>query len=118
MGFALLMVGLSVGRHPVVERRRALHVVGLAALAAFLVIERRVKAPMLDLRLFGDAAFSLNNATVFLNSVARMALTFLFVFYFQGAKGIDAVLAGIMLGPVAVGLLIASPIAGRLADRA
>ena len=73
---------------------------------------------MLDLHLFADRSFTLNNAQVLLNSVVRFALTFLFVFYFQGAKGIDAVLAGVMLGPVALGLLIASPIAGRMADHA
>jgi len=117
VGFALLMIGLSVGGIQSWGGVLPYLLVGVAALALFVVIEGRVKAPMLDLRLFRDAAFSLNNATVFLNSVARMALTFLFVFYFQGAKGIDAVLAGIMLGPVAVGLLIASPIAGRLSDR-
>lgn len=117
VGFALLMIGLSVGGIQSWGGVAPYLLVGLAALVLFVVIEGRVKAPMLDLRLFRDAAFSLNNATVFLNSVARMALTFLFVFYFQGAKGIDAVLAGIMLGPVAIGLLIASPIAGRLSDR-
>ena len=116
-GFALLMIGLSEGGIQSWSGVTPYLVVGVAALALFVVIEGKVKAPMLDLRLFRDAAFSINNATVFLNAVARMALTFLFVFYFQGAKGVDAVLAGIMLGPVAVGLLIASPIAGRLADR-
>ena len=116
-GFALLMIGLSVGGIESWGGVTPYLLVGLAALALFVVIESKVSAPMLDLRLFRDVAFTLNNATVFLNAVARMALTFLFVFYFQGAKGVDAVLAGIMLGPVALGLLVASPIAGRLADR-
>lgn len=117
-GFALLMIGLSIGGIQSWAGVGKYIVLGLVFLAAFILIERRVKAPMLDLRLFRDAAFSLNNAQVFLNSIVRFALTFLFVFYFQGAKGIDAVLAGVMLGPVALGLLIASPIAGRMADKA
>ncbi|ADV66564.1 MFS transporter [Deinococcus maricopensis] len=116
-GFALLMIGLSQGGIQSWSGVAPYIIVGLAGLAAFVAIERRVRVPMLDLRLFRDAAFTLNNFSVFLNAVTRMALTFLFVFYFQGAKGIDAVIAGIMLGPVAVGLLLASPIAGRLADR-
>ncbi|WP_027480694.1 MFS transporter [Deinococcus pimensis] len=117
-GFALLMIGLSQGG---IESWRGVTpylLAGLAGLGAFLAIQTRVRAPMLDLRLFRDASFSLNNASVFLNSIARMALTFLFVFYFQGAQGIDAVVAGVLLAPVAVGLLIASPLAGRVADRA
>ncbi|OLV15798.1 MFS transporter [Deinococcus marmoris] len=117
IGFALLMIGLSVGGIESWSGVTPYLLAGLAALALFVVIECKVRAPMLDLRLFQDVAFTLNNATVFLNAVARMALTFLFVFYFQGAKGIDAVLAGVMLGPVALGLLVASPIAGRLSDR-
>lgn len=116
-GFALLMIGLSEGGIESWSGVAPYLALGVAGLAAFVAIERRVRAPMLDLALFRDAAFSLNNAAVFLNAVVRMALTFLFVFYFQGAQGIDAVLAGVMLGPVAVGLLLASPIAGRLADR-
>jgi EmrB/QacA subfamily drug resistance transporter len=117
-GFALLMIGLSIGGIQSWNGVAKYILAGLAFLVAFVFIERRVRAPMLDLRLFADRSFTLNNAQVFLNSVVRFALTFLFVFYFQGAKGIDAVLAGIMLGPFALGLLISSPIAGRMADRA
>ncbi|WP_407540990.1 MFS transporter [Deinococcus radiomollis] len=117
-GFALLMIGLSIGGIQSWSGVGRYVVPGLLFLVAFVLIERRVKAPMLDLRLFRDRSFTLNNAQVFLNAIVRFALTFLFVFYFQGAKGIDAVLAGVMLGPVALGLLIASPIAGRMADKA
>lgn len=117
-GFALLMIGLSIGGIDSWNGVAKYILTGLAFLVAFVLIERRVRAPMLDLRLFADRSFTLNNAQVFLNSIVRFALTFLFVFYFQGAKGIDAVLAGVMLGPVALGLLIASPIAGRMADHA
>ena len=42
---------------------------------------------------------------------------FVFVFYFQGVKGDDPVLAGVKLAPLAIGMLIASPLAGIWADR-
>jgi MFS family permease len=42
---------------------------------------------------------------------------FVFVFYFQGVKGDDPVLAGVKLAPLAIGMLVASPIAGIWADR-
>ena len=42
---------------------------------------------------------------------------FLFVFYFQGAQGDDPITAGIKLAPMALGMLIASPLAGIYADR-
>ena len=117
-GFALLMIGLSIGGIESWAGVTRFLVPGALFLAAFVLIERRVKAPMLDLRLFSDLSFTLNNAQVFLNAIVRMALTFLFVFYFQGAKGVDAVVAGVLLVPLALGLLIASPLAGRLSDRA
>ena len=53
----------------------------------------------------------------FLNGLSRFALLFLFVFYFQGDKGQDPITAGIELAPMAIGMLIASPIAGVYADR-
>ena len=44
-------------------------------------------------------------------------MLFLLVFYLQGAKGDDPVTAGILLAPLAIGLLVLSPISGALADR-
>jgi len=42
---------------------------------------------------------------------------FLFVFYFQGAQGASPIRAGVELMPLAIGMLIASPLAGIYADR-
>jgi MFS family permease len=42
---------------------------------------------------------------------------FLFVFYFQGPEGDSPITAGIKLIPLALGMLVASPIAGVYADR-
>src|SRR4030081_3595504 len=42
---------------------------------------------------------------------------FVFVFYFQGVQGGSPLLAGVKLAPLAVGMLISSPLAGIWADR-
>ena len=42
---------------------------------------------------------------------------FIFVFYYQGAQGDDPITAGIKLAPMAIGMLVASPLAGIWADR-
>jgi MFS family permease len=42
---------------------------------------------------------------------------FVFVFYFQGVQGNSPILAGVKLAPLAVGMLISSPLAGIWADR-
>ncbi len=94
---------------------------GLAAavifLPLFVFVERRHKAPMLDLTIFNSRLFSAASAAAFLNGLARFALMFVFVFYFQGVQGDSPILAGLKLAPLALGMLIASPIAGIYADR-
>jgi EmrB/QacA subfamily drug resistance transporter len=86
-------------------------------LPLFVLAERRARAPMLDLSLFRIRVYSAAAAAAFLNGLARFALMFLFVFYFQGPQGDDPITAGIKLIPLAAGMLIASPPAGWWADR-
>jgi EmrB/QacA subfamily drug resistance transporter len=106
--------GLSSWDDPVV-------IVGLAAsailLPLFVVIEHRSPAPMLDLSIFRNKLFAAATGAAFINGLSRFALLFVFVFYFQGVKGDDPILAGIKLAPMAIGMLISSPLAGIWADR-
>ncbi len=94
---------------------------GLAAAAIFLplflVVESRQRQPMLDLSIFKNRLFSAAAAASFLNGLARFSLMFVFVFYFQGVQGDSPITAGIKLAPLALGMLVASPLAGRYADR-
>jgi EmrB/QacA subfamily drug resistance transporter len=92
-------------------------VVGAVLLPLFVVIERHQRAPMLDLTIFENRMFSAATAAAFINGLSRFALLFVFVFYFQGVKGDDPITAGIKLAPMAIGMLISSPIAGIWADR-
>src|SRR6201999_2425746 len=83
----------------------------------FVLIESRQKAPMLDLSIFRNRLFATASGAAFANGLARFALMFVFVFYFQGVQGDSPILAGVKLAPLAVGMLIASPLAGIWADR-
>ncbi len=87
------------------------------ALPVFLVVEWNQHAPLLDLTLFQDRLFAMGNLTGLLNAIARNGVLFLLVFYLQGARGENPVTAGLMLSPLAVGLIVLSPISGALADR-
>jgi EmrB/QacA subfamily drug resistance transporter len=106
--------GLSGWNDPVV-------IAGFAAAAVFLplfvAIEQRQRAPMLDLSIFRNRLFAAASAAALINGVSRFALLFIFVFYFQGAEGDDPITAGIKLAPMALAMLVASPIAGVIADR-
>jgi EmrB/QacA subfamily drug resistance transporter len=86
-------------------------------LPAFVLIERRASAPMLDLSIFNNRMFAAATAAAFINGLSRFALLFVFVFYFQGVMGDDPITAGIKLTPMAIGMLVASPLAGIYADR-
>jgi EmrB/QacA subfamily drug resistance transporter len=89
----------------------------LIALPAFVYVERRSADPLLDLGLFRNRLFAMGNLTSLLNGIARNGVLFLLVFYLQGVRGFDPVTAGLLLSPLAVGLLVLSPISGAIADR-
>src|ERR687887_509829 len=66
----------------------------------------------------GGALVSISWHWVFwFNGLSRFALLFVFVFYYQGAQGDAPIPAGIKLTPMALGMLVSSPIAGMWADR-
>src|SRR5436190_10919859 len=106
--------GLSGWSDPVV-------VVGFAVAAVllplFVVVESHGEAPMLDLSIFQNRLFAAATGAAFTNGLSRFALLFVFVFYFQGAQGDDPITAGIKLTPMAIGMLVSSPLAGIWADR-
>ncbi|MDX6473662.1 MAG: hypothetical protein QOK22_2478 [Gaiellaceae bacterium] len=92
-------------------------VVAVVLLPLFVLVEWRGRSPMLDLAMFKNRLFAAAAATAFMNGFARFALTFLFVFYFQGPQGQSPIMAGLELAPLAIGMLVASPLAGAVADR-
>jgi len=92
-------------------------VVAAILLPLFVAIERRGRTPMLDLSIFEDRLFAAATAAAFINGLSRFALLFVFVFYFQGAQGDDPITAGLKLTPMAIGMLVSSPVAGAWADR-
>jgi MFS family permease len=98
---------------------------GLALLMAFVVIERRVRAPMINLDLFRVRAFTAGNVAGFSMSLARGGLQFMIVIWLQGiwlplhgySFSQTPLWAGIYMLPLTVGFLIAGPISGTLSDR-
>ncbi|HWY17730.1 MAG TPA: MFS transporter [Solirubrobacteraceae bacterium] len=121
--FVLGLTGLVLGvsRGGLSGWNDSLVIGGLTAavvlLPAWVVIERRSRAPMLDLKLFDNRLFAAATAAAFINGLARFALMFLFVFYYQGAQSNSPIEAGVKLMPLALGMLVASPLAGIYADR-
>lgn len=92
-------------------------VVGFLLLAVFGWWETRVDAPMLDVRFFQNPRFSAASATITITYFAMFASTFLMTLYFQFILGYSPLKAGLMISPVALGLMMGAPMAPRFVAR-
>jgi MFS family permease len=98
---------------------------GIGLLAAFCVLETRVKEPMFQLSLFRVRAFAAGNLAALLTAVARGGMQFMLIIWLQGIwlplHGYDyaqtPLWAGIYLLPLTAGFLVAGPVSGFLSDR-
>ena len=90
---------------------------GCVLLVAFVGWERRVRAPMVPMRLFRNRAFAVGNLTTFLMSGATFAAAFLITQEFQFARGYSPISTGLRLLPFFGTPMIVSPLAGALSDR-
>ncbi len=91
---------------------------GGAVLAAFALWERRVRSPLIDMRLFRSPRFCWGTALATLVSFAMMGVLFATPLYFQDVLGLDALGNGVRQLPMIGGLLAGAILATRLARRA
>jgi predicted MFS family arabinose efflux permease len=86
--------------------------------AAFVVVERRTRHPMLDVGLFGNLRFTAASASVAISFFALSGFIFLVTQNFQFVKGYGPLSTGVRLLPVATCVAVASILGARLAVRA
>src|SRR5688500_14719831 len=91
--------------------------VAVVALAAFLTIERRRRAPMLDLTLFRSGTYAGANLAMLLVALAMFGVFFFLSLYMQNVLGFSAVQAGAAFLPMTILIILVAPWAGRLSDR-
>ena len=91
--------------------------VGVVFLAAFAWWEWRSPSAMLDVRFFKNPRFSAASATITLVFFALFGSTFLLTQYFQFVLGYSPLKAGVMIAPMAVGMMVGAPLAPRLVER-
>jgi len=92
-------------------------VVGVLALAAFVVVERRSRHPLVPPVLFADRVFSSANVVTLLVYGALGVVFLLLVLQLQTVAGFSPLAAGTALLPVTVVMLLFSARAGALAGR-
>ncbi|MEU3404342.1 MFS transporter [Streptomyces sp. NPDC006670] len=90
---------------------------GIALIAAFVVTELRTAEPGFDPRLLAQRRFAAGNAALMLVFLAMTAGSFYLAFYLQGARHYSAFQASLLGLPSALGVVVGSPVAVRLARR-
>ncbi|MFG6194018.1 MFS transporter [Nonomuraea sp. JJY05] len=104
-------------RGPAGERVLGGLVLSVLALTAFLLLERRARAPMLPLELFASRRFSASAAIGVLLNLGFYGLLFVVPLYFQQVRHLGAMATGLAMLPMALMPPIASPLSGWVAAR-
>ena len=86
-------------------------------LAAFVAIELRSRAPMLDVRLFRVPTFTGAQITAFAMSSGMFAQFLFLPLYLESVLGYSAVKTGAIFLPLSLVSFVVAPIAGRLSTR-
>ncbi|MGH8877755.1 MAG: MFS transporter [Stackebrandtia sp.] len=90
---------------------------GVLVLAAFVLYERRIAHPALDVRLFKERRFASASAVITLVFFGGMGLMFFMTFYIQIVKGLSPLETGLMFLPFASAMLIFSPLSSGMVKR-
>ena len=118
-GLVALLLALNKGHawgwsSPVIL---ALLIVAGFLLSTFLVIERHVSEPMLDLSLFHSRLFSAATASAVLNYICVYGNVFLLPFYLIRGRGLSPARAGLLLTAQPLIMAVAAPLSGAVSDR-
>jgi EmrB/QacA subfamily drug resistance transporter len=92
-------------------------VVGGVALVAAVLVERRIRDPLLKRSLLNNRVFASANMSFLCAMLALFAPGFLLPFYFEELRGFPAVQAGLFLTPLSLTLAVMAPLSGSMADR-
>jgi EmrB/QacA subfamily drug resistance transporter len=90
---------------------------GLVLLAVFVVVERRVREPLVDFGLFRHLNFLAANISQVLAGMVELGMGYLLPYLMLLVIGVDPAVAGIALIPSTIPIILAGPLAGRLFDR-
>jgi MFS transporter, DHA2 family, methylenomycin A resistance protein len=127
-GVALLAVGLFTAILALQQGGRwgwtsslllALVAVAAITLTAFVLVELRVRSPLVHLRLLRNHVFTAGNVGTFAGTVGLIGMLYFFNLYAQSSVLLDysALLSGVALLPFGLGIFAGSLVSGRVADR-
>lgn len=118
-GVTALLLGLSFANDlgfgsPVIL---ALIASAVGLLGAFMMVERKVPHPVINLELFKNRLFSFGNLAGFISFVAIFFAMFLMPFYLTKVLGLEPGRVGLLMTPFPAAMILVAPISGWLSDR-
>lgn len=118
IGFGLLLYGFSnIGIIAGINTSTTIIlIVGLLTTIGFIVLQLKLKNPLLEMRVFKSPSFTKTTILASLINVAMLGTELIVPLYLQDVRGMSAFISGLMLLPGAILMAIVAPIAGRLLD--
>jgi EmrB/QacA subfamily drug resistance transporter len=118
-GLALLMYALSEGpargwTSPAIV---ASGLGGVLLLIVFVMVELRLSAPMVDLRLLANRLFRTTLVTSFFASAGFMGVLFLVPLFLQTVQGASPLESGLTTFPEAIGVVLSTQLVARIYPR-
>lgn len=92
-------------------------IVSPAALLLFIMREKRITHPLLDLKFFNNPNFTFANIAAFFATFLLIGFGFLAPFYLEMARELHVSQAGMLLMIPSLTMMFIAPIAGRLSDK-
>lgn len=119
IGLAALLVGVERGPSHGWGDPSTLGLIlpALAVLAIFVVVELRVREPLLDLRLLKERYFRSGNITLFIATGTFMGVLFLFPLFLQQIRGLDATQSGLVTVFQVLGMFTIMPNSAKIYTR-
>lgn len=91
--------------------------IALVSFAAFLIVESKVKEPMLPLWIMRIGPFAAGSFTLFMLGVGMMSGTFLLSFFLIQIMGMSELQAGLTITAMPLTAMVTSAISGPLSDK-
>ncbi|GAB2821706.1 MFS transporter [Actinocorallia aurea] len=119
LGMVALVFGIVKGETWGFGDARTLGVIalGLALLVVFGLVENRTEHPLLPMRLFGNPSLTVGTLITAINFFTLLGSIFFIMLYQQNVRGHSALMAGVLILPLSIASVVASPLGAALTDR-
>lgn len=119
LGFGGLLIGVTnIGTYTIASPLIYIPIlIGLISLVLFVIRQFKVEDPLLDLRVFKVRNFTISIILICIVYMAMTSATMILSIYIQSARGMSAMVPGIVMLPGSIAMCILSPITGNILDK-